>query len=536
MSSGQAAELFRHLPLSLVVGGLLVILALVIGLSPRKNPGGLPFPPGPPRIPFLGNVLAVKMNNIRPWLTYTEWGKKYGDIVYSRILGQHYIIINSAEVAKALLAQRYWIYSDRPGVATYNLFGLGKITIALGHNDQWRLHRRLFHQTLRPEAMVRYQDLQLQKARELIVNILEEKNPLAGPENHFNTFSASVILSIVYGYDAKQLDDPVVIGVWKLLTTFSDELYAERAALLSAFPSLASLPAWLPGMGFKRKGLVCQRLMDEVAGIPFDHVKEQVASGVAPSSMVADFLQDESKKLVDGGQWQALEDEMKMVGASVALGGAETVSSTLLSLILALLLYPEVQKKACAEIDAVVGPDRLPSFEDRPSLPYIEAILREIMRWNPVGPLGVPHSTNTSDIYKGYYIPKGSIVIYNVWGMSRATSDPCDPVHFNPDRHFLPNGELSSEHVYTNNPGFGFGRRACPGRFFAETSTWAGVVTMLATLHFEKAKDAQGRDVEVRNEFTTGITLHPVPFRCSIKVRSAEREGEIRALVDPSQF
>ncbi|KAH7908045.1 cytochrome P450 [Hygrophoropsis aurantiaca] len=530
---GTVADLIRHIPLSLVAGVLFVILALRFSTS-KAATGGLPYPPGPPRLPFLGNLFLVKFNNTRPWLTYTEWGKKYGGIVYSRILGQDYIIINSAEVAKALLAQRYWIYSERPGPASYKLFGLDRVTVSLGHTDEWRLHRKLFHQTLRQEAMSNYHDLQLQKAREMIMTILAEQDPLAGPGKHFDTYSASLILSIVYGYETAKRDDPVVKLVWQLLTTFSDELYPERAAVLSAFPALANLPAWVPGMGFKRRAHHCQHLMEEVAGIPFRHTKEQVALGIAPPSMVADFLHEQTKEIVGTTQWQALEDTMKMTAASVTLGGAETVSSSLLSLVMAMFLYPGIQEKAWAEIDAVVGPDRLPTFEDRPSLPYIEAIVREILRWNPVGPLGVPHATNTNDIYKGYFIPKDAIVIYNAWAMSRVVSDPSDPSHFNPDRHFLPNGELSSEHVYTSNPGFGFGRRACPGRYFAENSTWAGIVTMLATLRFEKAKDAHGKDIEVRHEFSTGMAIHPMPFQCVVTVRSAERENEIRSLSGPT--
>lgn len=68
---------------------------------------------------------------------------------------------------------------------------------------------------------------------------------------------------------------------------------------------------------------------------------------------------------------------------------------------------PEVQKKAQAEIDRVVGPHRLPNFDDRPSLPYAEALYREVMRWRPVVPLSVPHAATEDDAYKGYFIPKG---------------------------------------------------------------------------------------------------------------------------------
>ena len=95
-------------------------------------------------------------------------------------------------------------------------------------------------------------------------------------------------------------------------------------------------------------------------------------------------------------------------------------------------LYPEVQKRAQAEIDAVVGPNRLPDFNDRPSLPYINAVVKESSRWNLVLPLGrpfviiiiatiltssegVPHLSTTDDEYNGFYIPKGAIVFGNAW-------------------------------------------------------------------------------------------------------------------------
>lgn len=73
----------------------------------------------------------------------------------------------------------------------------------------------------------------------------------------------------------------------------------------------------------------------------------------------------------------------------------------------ALLCHPLVQKKAQEEIDRVVGTDRLPNYEDRSSLPYVEAVYREIMRWRPVAPLGLGHVAFKDDIYKGYFITKG---------------------------------------------------------------------------------------------------------------------------------
>jgi cytochrome P450 len=78
-------------------------------------------------------------------------------------------------------------------------------------------------------------------------------------------------------------------------------------------------------------------------------------------------------------------------------------------------IYPEVQRKAQDEIDRVIGGGRLPNFEDRQNLPYIDAIVKEILRWNPVGPMGLPHMTTEDDIYEGYLIPKGAVIMPNIW-------------------------------------------------------------------------------------------------------------------------
>ena len=119
----------------------------------------------------------------------------------------------------------------------------------------------------------------------------------------------------------------------------------------------------------------------------------------------------------------------------------QTVSSVS-SFFLAMITHPEVQRKAREEIDRVIGNDRLPLFADQVDLPYVEAIVKEVIRWNPVTPLGgspihrslgyiapfmfqvrltcsdrlgLPHIATEDDSYNGYFIPKGSSVIANIW-------------------------------------------------------------------------------------------------------------------------
>lgn len=82
---------------------------------------------------------------------------------------------------------------------------------------------------------------------------------------------------------------------------------------------------------------------------------------------------------------------------------------------LAMILYPEVQQKAKEEIDRVIGNDRLPNFSDRGNLPYLNAVWKESFRWHTLAPMGLPHVSTEDDIIEGYLIPKGAMIIPNVW-------------------------------------------------------------------------------------------------------------------------
>jgi len=184
--------------------------------------------------------------------------------------------------------------------------------------------------------------------------------------------------------------------------------------------------------------------------------------------------------------------------------------------VLAMVLFPEAQKRAQKEIDTVVGSDRLPSFSDRLSLPFVEAVLRETFRWYPTSPLALPHATTNEDVYEGSYIPKGATVFVNVWGIGHDEQTYPEPFKFNPERFIKEDGTLTEEDFPF---GFGFGRRVCPGRHVADASMWIAIASMLATLDFLKAKDDDGNEIDFSPEFTSGATSRPKPFPCRIAPR-----------------
>jgi hypothetical protein len=335
-------------------------------------------------------------------------------------------------------------------------------------------------------------------------------------------------MSVTYGYQTDPRDDPLVRIVENALVIGLEVMTQERAILLRIFPFLLRLPDWCWGSAIKRDAQVSARRMAEMTNLPFKYVQEHMAENLSLGlvSMVSDNLQRMEKP--DQASNPIFETALKNAAATAIIGSYETTTSTLMTFALAMVLYPDVQRRAQAEIDSVVGEHRLPTFEDRASLPYVESVLRETLRWQPILPSGVPHASISDDIFDGYFIPKGATVVCNVWGISRDEKRYPEPSRFIPERFLDVNNVLTND-----DPAryiFGFGRRECPGRYAADASLWSAIVTMLATVEFSSAKDDQGKAIEFTPQFTTGLTHSVTVFPCCISPRSHVQSGLVDAL------
>ncbi|OAX31518.1 cytochrome P450, partial [Rhizopogon vinicolor AM-OR11-026] len=129
-------------------------------------------PPGPFPLPLLGNILSIDTK--QPWLTYAQWGAVYGDLIFARILDQEMVVINSQPVSQALLEKRSRIYADRPYLATLEPFGWSYSMGFARYSDEWRLSRRIFHQTFRPDSALKFRPMQIRRAHEMIVNLMDD--------------------------------------------------------------------------------------------------------------------------------------------------------------------------------------------------------------------------------------------------------------------------------------------------------------------------------------------------------------------------
>lgn len=491
--------------------------SLLLYVSHRRQRGvAAPLPPGPRPLPILGNALQIPSSTDRSWLKFSEWAKQYGDVVHLNILGQPIIILSSIGAATDLLVKRGAIYSDRPRFTMAKLSGWEDGFPIMGYGDRYRHARRMSGRSLNSRAVEQYLPLQVETTKRFLQKLS------AAPERfieHIRWATGNVILKISYGYDAKEDDDSLV----KLATVAVDNFSAATAPgwLVDSLPALQYLPRWFPGASFRRKAEAWRVETAQMFRLPFNMVKDQLKvtdhdqfSSPVSQSMTATLLQDE-----DGNPVSSEVESLVMgVVGSLYGGGADTSVSAMLSFFLAMSLHPEVQQVAQKELEGVVGTGRLPTIEDRPRLPYIEGIVKEVQRWNPVAPLGVPHRCMTDDVYRGYRIPEGSVIFANIWHIFHDEKNYPDPFSFKPQRYIqAASGDINRD---PRDFAFGFGRRECPGRFIADNSMWLMIASILATFDISKAKDRDGREIVPEVEYVAGIISHPLPFQCAITPRS----------------
>ncbi|KAJ7753262.1 putative monooxygenase [Mycena metata] len=484
-------------------------------LVPRKTKR----PPGPRRLPVIGNVLEFPQNF--QWFTFSKWAKAYGDLVYLEVFGQPIILLNSPKAAKDLLEQRSAICSDRPPLEMAYLSGFDKVFVLSPCNDNWRLQKKIVTQDLAPRLLPRYHAFQEGEARLLAKSIIEDVGTL---EHVAKLRIGTIIIRITYGRYISADDDPVLAMAKASMDVFT------RAAepgvwLVDSLPILKYLPAWLPGTDFLATAKSWREIIHKAAWDPYLGSKRAYEAGsVLLPNTCATALEE-----ADGKLPRNLEEQVAWAAWTMTAGGMHTTVISTLNFFLEMMLNPEIQAKAQKEIDSVVGRDRLPTISDGASLPYVRSIVTEVFRLNPAIPLGIPHALNTDDIYEGMHLPKGSILIPNVWHMLHDPDVFTNPMKFDPDRY----QNLDSKMNKVTDLVFGFGRRVCPGKAFGEGNVFAIAATILATCYIVPKVDDNGNDVIPDIVHSSGSLSFPSSFDCSIKPRSAQAYGLLsHAVVD----
>ncbi|KAI0063334.1 cytochrome P450 [Artomyces pyxidatus] len=472
------------------------------------------YPPGPRPDPIIGNLRHMQFK----WMykLFAEWTKVCkSDVIHVSLFGRSIIFLNSYKACSDLLDKRSTIYSDRPRVPMVGeLMGFSWVTLFTNYGPEHRKNRQLTHHALSTTAIRTYVPM----IQHWIMQFLHDSlvDPQADMAPRVRELSSVITMELCYGHDVASRES----GRFTALAeegVFRFQIGVSGGYLVDFIPALKYLPAWLPGTRFLQVAKDAQPVASDMLDMPFDAVKESMAAGTSDVSFTHTLLAEKGAITGDSDE----EELIKRNAATLFGAGADTPISTLMSFILAMTLYPEVQRKAQEEIERVVGTDRLPDMSDRPNLPYIEAIVKETLRWNPAAPMGSPHRLREDDVYNGYLIPKDATIFTNVWAIMHDEEEYYQSFDFIPERFLVENPPrdpwLSA---------FGFGRRICPGIAFVSVLEYLFIAQTLAVFKIEKAVDADGKPKEPHVVYTPGVISHPSAFECKMAPRS-ERAAKL---------
>ncbi|PCH43316.1 cytochrome P450 [Wolfiporia cocos MD-104 SS10] len=495
-----------------------IVLAVILWhYDDRQNHvKGKKLPPGPKSLVFIGNSHQLSPTYMQKQLT--EWKLKYGDIIYARLFQKPVIILNSVQSAQDLLDKKSSIYSDRPHTILYDqILGWVADMAFMQYGERWKKHRKWAQSAYNDKTTLKtYRPVRTREVYALLSGFLNTPDKF---HTHIKRYVAALIMETAYGHTITSADDDYVRMADEALVA-TTEAGIPGATVIDIFPILRYIPPWVPGASFMRHAIKARPLVEAAADIPYLNVKQSMASGTAKPSFVLSLLRD---SITAGKMTKEHEDDIKGLAAVLYGGKALHTSSVLLTFMLVMTLFPYALQKAQEELDRVVGRHRLPDLEDRESLPYLDSLIKEVYRWDCPLPLAIPHRVMEDDEYSGYYIPKGSMVIPNIWSLFMM-KDPtmfADPERFWPER-FL---EMSASEAQQKNPGnfvFGFGRRICPGRHFADENIWLAVACTASLFNIQKARDIHGREIIPDPVFNSGVVSHPKHFDCEIRPRSED--------------
>ncbi|KAH9950731.1 cytochrome P450 [Amylocystis lapponica] len=507
----------------------LALAALVLVWSQLNKSRNFALPPGPKPLPLLGNVTNFKsMKEL--WLTTHKWAKQFGDVVYLHIFGQGMIFLNSYDATVDLMEKRGAIYSDKPElIMVGELCGCENMVAFTRYGDKLRRYRRLLQNALSVSAVRTYQPLIEYGTHTLLRRILTDPHDLHRNARHY---AGSLTLLVVYGYRTTSKEDPFLLLGEECMDLLANHIASGSGLwLVDILPVLKRLPLWAPGSGFLRKAAKWKARIEDFVDRPYEHMKQRMREGTATPcfcTSLLDELHEKGEKDVD----EQDDADIRWAANSIYAASLDTTTTVVLNFILAMVLHPEVLAKAQKEVDSVVGVNRLPNFDDRPSLPYIECVMSEVFRWCVPAPIGLPRRVMEDDVYNGMYIAKGSLLFGNIWKMCRDEELFADPENFYPERYMEDVDEMTARRRDPRHYVFGFGRRRCPGVNLVESAIWAVIVSMIATLDISKSVDEHGDVIEPEVDYSNAVFRTPSPFECNIRPRSEQAGRMIRLTAD----
>ncbi|KAK1798649.1 hypothetical protein P4O66_006664 [Electrophorus voltai] len=484
---------------------LLVIRQLVKQRRPRA------FPPGPTPLPVVGNILSLALE---PHVYMKKQSDVYGQIFSLDLGGISTVILNGYDVIKECLQHQSEVFADRPCLPLFQKMTKMGGLLNCRYGRAWIEHRKLAVNCFRCFGRG---EMMFQKISEECMFFIDAIDTYKGkpfnPKHLVTNAISNVTNFIIFGqrftYDDHDFQHMIEI--------FSEnvELAASAWAFLyNAFPWIEYLPFGKHQRLFQNAKEVYDFLLQITEHFSQGRVQQ------SPRHYIDAYLDEMEQSASDKATSFSRENLIFSVGELI-IAGTETTTNVLRWAILYLALYPNIQEKVQKEIDSVLN-GRLPTLQDKQRMPYVDAVLHEVLRLCNVVPLGIFRATSQDTVVRGYTIPRDTMVITNLYSVHFDEKYWSQPASFCPERFLDSTGNFVKQDAFLP---FSVGRRHCLGEQLAKMELFIFFTTLLQRfcLHFP-----QGVIPSLRPRL--GMTLQPLPYSiCAVRrQRSVSRELPLR--------
>ena len=445
---------------------------------------------------MFGSLLELRHDT---HLAIDRLARRYGDICLLRFGNVPTVVISHPDLLQEAFGRPE--LADRWVSEIMDILSSGKDLVLAPYGDRWRQMQRFANREL---LSARNLDNVRERHIEGVVNGLVEEmgamgevGELVSPPVMVARSNSEMMFRAVFGRDedgagefARQRDALV-----------------EHVNWIFANANATNLADYIPWMRFLPNSAIKEAVrQSEIGTVIISSLVEGARNrpGLdlsAPACLVEVMLAQEETGEIESDMVSDLCMDLLLAGTDTS---AQTVSWTLLLL----ANRPEVQARVHRELDEVIGPDALPTVDDRTRLPYTFACVAESMRYRTIGPLAVPHQATEDTEVGGYLVPAGAQVLGNIYSIHHDPRFWDTPDDFVPER-FLPQADGAPAAALTGNAfiPFGTGHRRCPGRRFAETAVWLHLTRMLHRLRFATADGEPLSEAEV-----FGLAISPEPY------------------------
>nr|WCR39970.1 ferruginol synthase CYP2 [Scutellaria baicalensis]WCR39971.1 ferruginol synthase CYP3 [Scutellaria baicalensis] len=412
-------------------------------------------PPGPRPYPIVGNMLQL---GNKPHQTFAKLAKTYGPLMSIHLGSVYTVIVSSPDMAREIMLKFGQSFSSRHiaqavHACDHDKISMGFLPVA---NTKWRDLRKICKEQMFAnhslEASQGLREQKLEQLLEYVQKCCDSGRAVDIREAGFIT-TLNLMSATLFSLQATEFESQVTQEFKEII---------EGVATIVGVPNFADyfpiLKPFDPQGVMRRAEYYFGKLLAKIDSYLVERLESRKRFPDAPKK--TDLLET----LVDisqGKEYDITNDDIKHLLLDLFVGGSETNTTSIEWIMSELILNPDKLAKLKHELNSVVGEKNQVQESDMARLPYLQAVIKEVLRYHPPGPLLLPRAATVDQEINGYMIPKGTQILINAWAMGRDPSIWEKPESFEPERFLNKRTDFKGQD-FELIP-FGAGRRVCPG-------------------------------------------------------------------------